>query len=417
MRHASLLNRAISAAALALVAWGCSSQNDKAPSFNESGKHPPLAVWYQDHRNAFSVNPLQCTQCHGSDLKGGISGVNCFTGLQIPGFACHANGHPPTAIPHPIPFKAAALHGPMAKSDLVFCQICHGTAGGPGSNPRFNVPVGTMPSGCEECHVPLAAHPPFSPAAPAPFNTMTSVPWVGHSTAGNMASACVLCHGATLRGPAEGGVGPACTSCHTALQAGILPIPGTCTSCHGKPPAVGSHTIHNSLAGITDACATCHNGAGSGTIRHNNGTIDVSFATPFNARGSTAVFNADNSCTNVSCHGGITTPAWGGSINVATDCASCHTRGTAAQTPQYNSYYSGRHALHLDQIGLICSDCHDMSVSSGGASHFSGLGTPGFELAPRFTIRVPGYATTPGSCTPTSGSYSIGVCHGTKSWQ
>ena len=62
-----------------------------------------------------------------------------------------------------------------------------------------------------------------------------------------------------------------------------------------------------------------------------------------------------------------------------------------------------------------------MTVTSGGAAHFSGLATPAFELAPRFTIRVPGYATTPGSCNPgtvpAAGTYSVGVCHGSESWQ
>jgi predicted CxxxxCH...CXXCH cytochrome family protein len=173
---------------------------------------------------------------------------------------------------------------------------------------------------------------------------------------------------------------------------------------------------------VKDICDTCHNAAGSGTTKHSNGTVDVAFLTNYSAKSGTATITPDKSCANVSCHGGVTTPVWGGTINVASDCASCHVRGTGVQTPQFNSYFSGQHTLHINQIGLQCTDCHDMNQTNGGASHFSGLATPVFELAPRFTIRVPGYATTPGSCNPRSNlsvNYSISnaICHGAESWQ
>lgn len=417
MKTMKLLTKIIPSMALAVTIWGCGKVNDAAPAVSASGQHPALAVWYVDHRAAYAKDPQQCTACHGGDLKGGIAKVDCFTGIEgIPGFPCHSNGHAPRTVPHPVPFKDPALHGPAAKADFIYCQSCHGTAAGPGGNPRFNVAIGTLANGCEDCHLPKSAHPPVDPAKVPGFPAS----WPGHAGAGNMSNACILCHGATLRGPAEGGVGPACSSCHTGLAAGSIPTPGTCTSCHGKPPASGSHAVHNGLAGVTDVCNSCHNGAGSGTAKHDNGIVDVAFLASYNARSGSATFNANKSCANVSCHGGVTTPVWGGSIDVASQCTVCHVAGTASQTPQYNSYWSGQHTFHLTQVGMVCSDCHDMSVTSGGASHFSGLSTQTFELAPRFTIRVPGYATTPGSCNPTAspaaGTFSIGVCHGTRSW-
>ncbi len=73
---------------------------------------------------------------------------------------CHAEG---PAAPHAIPFIDSVLHGPEAKADLSNCQECHATPfdGGPGSNPRFNLPIGTLTNGCESesCHSALTAHP------------------------------------------------------------------------------------------------------------------------------------------------------------------------------------------------------------------------------------------------------------------
>jgi hypothetical protein len=148
-------------------------------------------------------------------------GAQCYSS-SFEGLSCHAGG----PMPHPLPFIDPALHGPQAKADLTVCQICHSDnpSGGPGSNPRFNVGIGALTNGCEDCHNANTAH---------------AVPWVGgprattHPTAGNMANACPLCHGANLNGPAEGGVGPACGDCHTEGS----PLTNTnCTSCHGEPP-------------------------------------------------------------------------------------------------------------------------------------------------------------------------------------
>jgi len=70
-----------------------------------------------------------CTQCHGSDLTGGISGVSCF-GNPI---GCH---HDPVAN-----WVTPAVHGATAKkapgsSGFASCQICHGRAS-PEAGRRF----------------------------------------------------------------------------------------------------------------------------------------------------------------------------------------------------------------------------------------------------------------------------------------
>jgi predicted CxxxxCH...CXXCH cytochrome family protein len=411
--------RAVRAAAViapAILAWGCGTANDDAPSLNMSGKHPAgwVAANGGNHRLAFRAEPGQCPQCHGSDLlvpggRGGIARVNCSS-TGFAGLACHADGHLPRIVPHAVPFTDPALHGPAAKRDLTFCQQCHAipSVSGVGSNPRFRAKIGSLVNGCEDCHDVNTAHPATSPP--------DTVPWRGpvtHSDAANLAVACALCHGANLDG--VGGVGPACTSCHRAGSPLNLQ---NCTSCHGNPPSgsafpniSGNHRVHNALNLVNGTCSTCHDGAGIGSLKHFNQSVDVAISATYNAKSGAATFAPSTStCTNVSCHGGQQTPSWRiGRIDVATQCFSCH-RSRVQQPPdQFNSYFSGRHDFHVLGIGLTCIQCHDAGKLAIG--HFANLNTPAFEQLPASTIRdVVNYVG--GSCTPNNapGNFFIG-CH------
>lgn len=393
--------------ALLLSLSGCAEPNSQAPALSDAGRHP--AGWVVDHRRAFQQQGTQCLTCHGSDLRGGVARVDCFNqgGLAT----CHAGGHGPRSAPHAVPFTDPSLHGAAAKQDLVFCQLCHGTPGAAGSNPRFNVSIGSLTSGCEAAGCHNLAH----PAAPA-TGSAHPIPWRGHRAAANLLNACALCHGADFGGTASGGVGPACRSCHTLLAAGTVPLAGSCSSCHSTPPATGSHAAHLAIGGM--GCSACHQGGGSGGANHGNGSVTVAFGTAYNAKSGSALLAGNRSCTNVGCHGGIVTPVWGiGTIDVATACLACHTDGTATPSapPQFNSFRSGRHATHLFEIGLACTDCHDMSVTVAGNSHFSGLGTTGFELAPGSTMRSYLHFDPAGpSCAPQAvapAGNTVGVCH------
>ncbi|HXE97059.1 MAG TPA: CxxxxCH/CxxCH domain-containing protein, partial [Dongiaceae bacterium] len=214
-----------------------------------------------------------------------------------------------------------------------------------------------------------------------------------------------------------GGVGPACSNCHTAAS----PLTAqNCTSCHGNPPSgnvfpniSGNHRVHNALNGVTGACSTCHGGAGIGTLSHFNKTVNVSISATYNAKSGTASYDpATSTCTSVSCHGALTTPDWrSGRIDVNSQCFFCH-RSRALQPPeQFNSYFSGKHDFHVGGLGLICIDCHDSGKLALG--HFSNLNTPAFEQAPATTIRdVVHYSG--GSCTPANapGNFSVTFsCH------
>jgi predicted CxxxxCH...CXXCH cytochrome family protein len=386
--------------------FACGKANDKAPAMNSTGAHPDN--WRSSHRAAYRQTPDQCRECHGSDLKGGLTKVDCFNQA---GFGqCHAKinpgdllGHGPRSIIHPIPFTDPALHGAMAKKDLTICQDCHGTAGGAGSNPKFNLVYGSLPAGCVSsgCHNqnPGLGHP---------------KPWNAHASAGNQANACALCHGTSFGGGGTGN-GPACSSCHKLLAAGTIPIAGHCVSCHGYPPSgsvapnsAGSHAKHLALPELKNNCAVCHDGGGIGSTAHvvYNGSRSsiVGILPVFSAKAGTPSFNASAlTCANVKCHGGQATPAWGGFLT--SGCLSCHAAGTA----QYNSYNSGKHADHIAN-GLACTDCHDATKLAVG--HFSNLSSTTISQPASGTLRNYLNYIRP-TCAPASipAGNQVGVCH------
>lgn len=360
------------------------------------------------HTNTHPGNAPVCFTCHAD---GALSSTQPATPPQpgaLPGCFNNTLCHAQVAAPHAVPFTNAALHGPAAKPDLTYCQGCHADqpAGGAGSNPRFNVAIGSLATGCEgaSCHATNMAH-------PTPWRGLVPND-TGHMTAGNMANACALCHGVNL----AGGVGPACVTCH---KLGSPLTMTNCTSCHGKPPTgsvapnrAGAHVKHNNLANVTNICNSCHNNAGTGTAKHFNTVADVVFLSVYQAQsGGTATFNAAaNTCTNVSCHGGQTTPSWlTGTINVNTQCTSCH----AYNVLQYNTFKSGEHNLHVNNQGFACTECHDTTKLA--AVHFTGLNTTAMTTAYQTLLSTLNYTGT-GSGSGTCTINCHGEQHSSRSW-
>jgi predicted CxxxxCH...CXXCH cytochrome family protein len=256
------------------------------------------------------------------------------------------------------------------------------------------------------------------------------------------ATECLNCH-QTLA------ISPLCTACHTVTANDPIATAGTCVSCHDDPPSLGStaggdypqrrgaHGEHDLLPGVTGNCVPCHTGAGSGTTQHlTNGVAegapaDVVFPLPYGAKSGDAVRNPDGTCSDVRCHGGVLTPAWlGGSLDRTDQCEDCHKQGTAFQTPQYNSWWSGAHdkGAHLNAASFYaldtgnsrCRMCHDAAkLEPADTKHFSGLDTPAFETLPETTIRDD-MDYRGGSCDPVTGgaAASLGLsCHGRdKNW-
>lgn len=344
-----------------------------------------------------------CQICHGSgmDFAGGSSGRDCYE--------CHE-----VSAPHPSSWRTGDtyFHTTVAGGNASVCAFCHtGGENSPVPAPSPPAPGGTPP-GCFNstlCHGGVVAHPvPFLDPAhlgvdQAEFN-----------------SNCANCHAVSGTSPVASA--PVCFSCHTAGSPLTLPV---CTSCHDAPPAgavypnvSGAHTVHvglNNGAGTPVSCDTCHIGIGSGTQEHYDQAKaqsppgDVAFVSTYDAlSGSSSFDNAALACTNVSCHGGKTTPDWRiGTLDVNTQCASCHAFGTG----QFNSYSSGRHDLHVNSQGFSCLVCHNST--SLAVSHFTALGTP--------TMEGPASATIGGGVTAVSSYVAptcIALCHPSgENWQ
>ena len=180
---------------------------------------------------------------------------------------------------------------------------------------------------------------------------------------------------------------------------------GTCNGCHGYPPLTAADmgtkganypdalvdTTYGGYAGGGDAhnapdhvattvtaadgwtpCLPCHPSTSHMTttsvLRAN---ISVAFPAAYNAKSGAASFTAGAgptaaSCSNVSCHGGQTTPFWsGGTINVATQCTSCHVAeavASQAAATQWNSAFSGLHA----RAGSVSLENHTAADASVG---------------------------------------------------
>ncbi|MGA6992878.1 MAG: CxxxxCH/CxxCH domain-containing protein [Candidatus Deferrimicrobiaceae bacterium] len=434
-----------------LFLGGCSSSSETTSSFIPGpggGTHP---VDFLSTHPGFAVSDVgACTTCHGDDLTGGIADTSCFTA------ACH-HEDPGWASP--------AAHGATAKrapgnSGFKSCQICHASdfsGGGSGvscflchapaphasqwlpgdtyvhtTTNEGNAPV------CALCHYNepgAGAHTPIPPPVDVNVgcfnNTLChgavaahAVPFLAHTGVTEdtfndpFPDGCAACHAVTGTSPMTGA--PLCTTCHTEGSPLTLL---DCTSCHAEPPSgttyaniEGAHTEHIALnsTGSPVSCDTCHNGLGSGTQSHYDRAktrqepASVAFTTTYNAETGAPTFDsalASLSCSNVSCHGGQTTPNWRTeAIDVNTQCTSCHAYGTS----QYNSYNSGRHNLHVNEERISCTECHNMELATTGAqNHFAFLGTtqmegPASDTFQNSTGNVV-YNTTANTCT--------GSCH------
>ena len=388
--------------------------------------HPVGATWVatppaaQPHGDAAKATPgstagfTYCQACHGTgtNFSGGSSGVSCYP--------CHG-----ASAPHaPAPWRASAgstyTHTDTVETgNAAVCAFCHfpGSPNNPAGHPATPAPTGTAPG----CFNNTLCHGVGAGASHAvPFNSAAHY----SVTSTTFAASCGTCHAVTGTSPVS--TAPLCTTCHIAGS----PLTAlTCTSCHANPPsgaetaypnAAGAHATHIALtsAGTPISCDTCHNGLGSGTLNHYNRAKthvppgDVVFSATYSAETGASSFDnsAALSCSNVSCHGGQTTPNWQtGALNVNTQCTSCHSQGTA----QFNSYNSGEHGINSAHSN--CTNCHNTTTLA--VNHFTALATSAMEGPASATIGGVGTTVTTysaGSCSPSVGS--SGGCHGTRSW-
>lgn len=343
--------------------------------------------------------------------------------LLLTGLIASCSTDNPDAAFGPHPAGWLYTHGAEANTNLTSCQSCHGL--------DFSG-SGTIPS-CFSCH---SSGPPFTPGAPHAVGQNWLLP-TGHVAAALANNPpCFDCHTQTDAG---GGINPVCQDCHTAGD----PLTTTgCTSCHNTPPdslapqganqpnLIGRHGGHVGFTATTANCSACHNNGGTGSLSHFDRIIDqttpnypaeVTFLTLYTAKnGGAASYNATGqTCGNVSCHGGQTTPDWtSGNITLASDCTACHR--LASVFDQYNSYSSGRHSTHAEAGGHAaglgftptCSACH-IAASLPASGHFDNLDTSVVEGDPVTTLLAGlSYNNTTDPANPTC-TTNIAGCHPT----
>ncbi len=184
------------------------------------------------------------------------------------------------------------------------------------------------------------------------------------------------------------------------------PYARACDSCHGQPPegsdfpdTAGAHAVHNALPGVNGDCNVCHSGSA------HNDWVDLGFPATWDSKNAVATDNMDGTCDNISCHGGITTPEWTtGSINVDTQCTSCH----ANTSEEYNGYYSKMHKKHVIDKNIDCMTCHDTDKLR--TSHFSDLASKSFEQTAASTLKSL-FSYSNRTC------FNTGGCHGQEEWK
>ena len=382
------------------------------------------------HGTTAKANLLSCQTCHGTPPRGFSGGTGATTACTT----CHT-----TAEAHPTDWQGvraistASITHRTSGNQTAACGICHSvTAPGTGPNPA-------APSCFSSSHTNGGGQTrPCHPGGPSVESHLTPFDNTDHYSVSSttlFTANCGVCHAVAGTSPVSDA--PLCTTCHVAGS----PLTSlNCTSCHGDPPSgatypnvAGKHAVHGTLPGV-GVCNPCHNGLDTGTLEHYNRANarpgkdalrmppgDIAFLATYSAKSGPSAFNAENrTCSNVICHGGQTTPDWqtatGNAIDVPNACLSCHVSGTT----QYNSYFSGKHGLHMGSdifgVGLSeamkCKLCHD-GTKVNVSGHFQNLATQAFEQPARQTI-LPAVGYNGNSCNPQAGGLT--GCHSKENW-
>ncbi len=373
----------------------CSTPDSNALVSPSTGKH--AANWITAHPGAFFSDPAQCAQCHGSDIRGGISKVSCYS-AGFNGMTCHPNG---PGHADPAAFAAPAQHGVRAKtapdpsttSGFSTCQTCHGSDFAGGSTLPLTSCLKT--AGCHGATV----------------NAPHSVPWISTSTyhhsttdTGN-AVVCANCHlkglNSPLPPPSPAGTGsPGCfnnTLCHGPIhpigfagptqhgvRAKAAPDPSTtsgfstCQTCHGS----------NFAGGTTFPLTSCLNTAGC----HGTGVL-APHAVPWLSKSTYQHMTTDTGNAPV--------------------CANCHLKGLNSPLPPPSPAGTGSPGCFNNTL------CH----GSGHPVGFAGPTQHGVraKAAPDLSTKS-GFSTCQtchgsnfagGTTSPLTSCLNTAGCHGT----
>jgi len=157
-------------------------------------------------------------------------------------------------------------------------------------------------------------------------------------------------------------------------------LPNGCGSCHINQTSTfsGSHEKHSkssALGGYGIDCLICHNGSGSGSLMHVNGTINVIFDT--GVVGPSATYDSANKrCFSILCHDTTvaTGPTWGvgstGNYDTGTyktTCIGCHSGEVGARAaiiPQFAG--ESHHVQGVTMSNSYCYPCHMEAADTAG---------------------------------------------------
>jgi len=449
-----------------MTLWGCGKGNSNAPAAIDptTGKH---AVGWFDvgtggaHPRIYFADPGSCEECHGKDLKGGISKVSCSPGPNNSG--CHQ------IFPHAAGFNDPAAHGKFATGVLTpngifgmaHCQQCHG----------LNYTGGVGPS-CIKCHQQTGSN----PATNAPHGANWKVSGRHSKSDVTNAAACFKCHAGgafshPAQSPAPSGTEPGCfngTLCHNNAIAHAVPFINAtshgkaikitndwpfCGNCHAAPSS-GFQRFNVSIGSLTNGCETCHGkpylahpqmwlqGRGTGTPTTIGGSVLLKNTSHIDVPAA----NIMTSCTT--CHG-ITAPSVNPSVPTcatasgqlisgirchftspvdgagqSNGCKSCH---NFSSSTDFANITSNKHSKHLTLLNSAfpdirgCLACHNSPVPGRGAVHADG--TPNVAVLAQFGLAAT-YNNSSKSCssvnchgstTPAWTSASVGclACHAT----
>ncbi|MDO8493920.1 MAG: Ig-like domain-containing protein [Deltaproteobacteria bacterium] len=288
------------------------------------------------------------TTCHGSDLRGGISGVSCST------VECHSG------YPHPLRWKEISGHGAMVLeigSKSCGTANCHGVA-------FEGAPARRVPSCYNyECH---SDYPHIDPEWTAVGDRSKHAKVFIEKMKRGESDACTKCHGDSYEREIGG---KQCTTCHPSgvtHQVGwgsgaghgqyfsgrftSLSTDSNCRSCHGEPIAFESGHTRDALASQSD-CYSCH-AAYPHTAYRDTTSLIVDSWEPVETKvcGERSPFGNYQAHANYVSGSPLINPV--GMTCGGTTLGSCHFDGNRA----YNHF--------VTPPGFACSYCHKLDLPS-----------------------------------------------------
>jgi predicted CxxxxCH...CXXCH cytochrome family protein len=314
-----------------------------------------------------------CQICHGNNFSGGGAKVSC---TNNPDAACHG---PAVASPHPPDWLAGDtyVHSSTDPANAPVCYQCHSFTGTANPNnphvPQTPAPPGTAP-GCFNgtmCHnQPGAPHPVGSawvttPPAAQPHGDAAKK---DGTVAAQGFAYCQVCHG-TGTDFAGGSSGVSCYTCH-GVSAPHAPKPWRASA--------GSTYTHTTTVetGNAPVCYLCH--AYTGTANPNNPHVPQTPAPPGTAPGC---FNGTMCHNEVGHPVPFNSPAHY-SVTSATfpaSCSSCH--DISAPSTQVGPVCQTCHIAGSPLTALNCTSCHANPPNGATTAYPNVAGTHATHIA------------------------------------